>query len=212
MVVLLICVLLPLIFVPNTVRGFSPITCSFIFPVATVNYSTRCYSGRKLSFLFTLVTPVVCLPDVLVCGNKFSSDALSAGLVLLMICLITKVFKLFLNSLTFNSGHHRGRGTRRRRTRRVLLRTGHHRGRRLRGVASSDGGSRGGTPCERRHGPTHGPSPTPRGARATSSSSFSCSGCLSNVSEGRGPGRDRVSSVLGRCERWQQTTIPDSYE
>lgn len=99
-VIFLIYMLIPLMFLPQSMKNFSAIAYDFIFPITAACAAIYC-SKHGLDFLFALIAPIIYLPSMLIYNGGFASKNITTNLILLVVYLVAGIFGLFLGDLAF---------------------------------------------------------------------------------------------------------------
>lgn len=94
-IILGIFMLVPLIFLSDGMKGFSPIAYYFIFPATAILCSAAFCAKYGLDFLFTLIAPIIYLPSMLIYNGGFSVT----NVILLVSYLVAGIFGLFIGDI-----------------------------------------------------------------------------------------------------------------
>lgn len=100
-VIFLIYMLIPLMFLPQSMKNFSAIAYDFIFPITASACAAIYCSKHGLDFLFALIAPIIYLPSMLIYNGGFASKNITTNLILLVVYLVAGIFGLFLGDLAF---------------------------------------------------------------------------------------------------------------
>ena len=96
-IIFAIYILVPLIFLSESMENFSPVAYYFIFPATAIICSAFYCSKNGLDFLFSLIAPIMYLPSMIIYNGGFKTT----NLILLISYLIAGIFGLFIGDVVF---------------------------------------------------------------------------------------------------------------
>lgn len=96
-VILAVYMLVPLIFMSDTIGQFSPVAYYFIFPAVAIICSAIYCSKYGMDFFFSLIAPVIYLPSMIIYNGGFSFT----NIILLIAYLVASIFGLFIGDIAF---------------------------------------------------------------------------------------------------------------
>lgn len=95
LVILAIYMLVPLIFLSESLNSFSAIAYYFIFPATAIACSAFFCAKYGMDFFFSLIAPIIYLPSMLIYNNGFEPT----NLILLVSYLVAGIFGLFIGDI-----------------------------------------------------------------------------------------------------------------
>lgn len=97
-VIFAVYLLVPLIFISDSMKNFSPIAYYCVLLLTQVICSAVYCAKHGLDFLFTLIAPIAFLFTMIIYAGGFSNPT---NIILLIVYLIAGIFGLFLGDLAF---------------------------------------------------------------------------------------------------------------
>lgn len=96
-IIFAIYILVPMIFLSDSMENFSPVAYYFVFPATAIICSALYCSKNGMDFLFSLIAPIMYLPSMLIYNGGFKTT----NLILLISYLIAGIFGLFIGDIAF---------------------------------------------------------------------------------------------------------------